>query len=65
MGFIIYSQISISKQQQAIQDQVIQQKTLIDGIVQSANTYTTKADLQALFKKIPTTSMPFNPIWPV
>jgi hypothetical protein len=45
MGFIIYNQINISKQQTAIQNQVIQQKTLIDGLVQSANTYTTKADL--------------------
>jgi hypothetical protein len=45
MGVIIYNQVNISKQQQAIQDQVIQQKALVDGLVQSANSYTTKADL--------------------
>lgn len=45
MGVIIYNQINISKQQQAIQDQVIQQKALVDGLVQSANSYTTKQDL--------------------
>jgi hypothetical protein len=45
MGLIIYNQFNISKQQQAIQDQVIQQKTLVDGLVQSANKYTTKDDL--------------------
>ena len=45
MGFIIFNQVNISKQQQAIQDQVIQQKTLVDGLVQSANQYTTKDDL--------------------
>jgi hypothetical protein len=45
LGFIIYNQIDIAKQQQAIQNQVLQQKTLIDGLVQSSNTYTTKSDL--------------------
>ena len=50
MGFIIYNQINLSKQQQAIQDQIIQQKTLVDGIVQSSNQYTTKADLDAFIQ---------------
>jgi hypothetical protein len=45
LGFIIYNQVNISKQQTAIQQQVIAQKTLIDGIVASSNTYTTKTDL--------------------
>jgi hypothetical protein len=45
LGVIIYNQINLSKQQTAIQQQVLQQKTLVDGLVQSANTYTTKDDL--------------------
>jgi hypothetical protein len=45
LGFIIYNQSQISKQQSAIQGQVIAQKTLIDGLVASSNTYTTKTDL--------------------
>lgn len=45
MAFIIYNQINNAKQQAAIQQQLIQQKTLVDGLVQSANQYTTKDDL--------------------
>src|SRR5713226_5052977 len=45
MGVIIYNQVNISKQQQAIQQQVVQQRALVDGLVQSANSYTTKKDL--------------------
>jgi hypothetical protein len=45
LGFMIYSQINNAKQQAAIQQQIIQQKTLVDGLVQSANQYTTKSDL--------------------
>lgn len=45
MSLIIYNQSTMAKQQQAIQEQVIQQKTLIDGLVQSSNQYVGKNDL--------------------
>jgi hypothetical protein len=51
MGLIIYNQNNIAKQQQAIQEQVIQQKTLIDGLVQSSNQYTTKDDLNKFIQQ--------------
>jgi len=51
LTFIIYNQVNISKQQAAIQQQVIQQKALVDGLVQSANQYTTKSDLQAFIQQ--------------
>jgi hypothetical protein len=51
MGLIIYNQIHISQQQQAIQEQVIQQRALVDGLVQSANQYTTKEDLNKFIQQ--------------
>ena len=51
LSFIIYNQINLSKQQTAIQQQVLQQKTLVDGLVQSANTYTTKNDLNSFIQQ--------------
>jgi len=51
LGFVIYNQINISKQQQAIQTQVLEQRALVDGLVQSANQYTTKADLNAFIQQ--------------
>jgi hypothetical protein len=51
LGLIIYNQINISKQQTAIQQQVIQQKTLVDGLVQSSNRYTTTADLNSFIQQ--------------
>jgi hypothetical protein len=51
LSFVIYNQASSAKQQAAIQQQLIQQKTLVDGLVQSANQYTTKSDLQAFIQQ--------------
>jgi len=45
LGFVIYNQTKIAEQQAAIQQQVIQQRALVDGLVQSSNQYTTKDDL--------------------
>ena len=46
LSFVIYNQVNNAKQQAAIQQQLIQQKALVDGLVQSSNQYTTKTDLQ-------------------
>ena len=43
--------MNIAKQQDAISHQVLEQKTLIDGIVQSANQYTTKDDLNKFIQQ--------------
>ena len=51
LTFIIYNQVNNAKQQAAIQQQLIQQKALVDGLVQSANQYTTKADLDAFIQQ--------------
>src|ERR1700687_1824980 len=51
LTFIIYNQINISKQQQAIQQQVLQQVALVNGLVQSANQYTTKEDLNKFIQQ--------------
>jgi hypothetical protein len=50
LTFIIYNQVNNAKQQAAIQQNLIQQKTLVDGLVQSANQYTTKSDLDKFIK---------------
>lgn len=51
LSFVIYNQVNNAKQQAAIQQQLIQQKALVDGLVQSSNQYTTKADLDAFIQK--------------
>jgi hypothetical protein len=45
LSVVIYNQVNNAKQQAAIQQQLLQQKTLVDGLVQSSNQYTTKDDL--------------------
>lgn len=45
LAFIIYTQIQNGKRQAAIEAQMVEQKTLMDGIVRSQTQYTTKADM--------------------
>jgi hypothetical protein len=45
LSFLIYKDLDNAKQLSALQQQNIQQKALIDGLVQSSNQYTTKDDL--------------------
>lgn len=51
LGFVIYNQINIAKQQTAIQAQILEQKALVDGLVQSANQYVSKSDLNAFIQQ--------------
>jgi|ERR1035437_1298539 hypothetical protein len=46
LSFIIYKQNEISTRQTAIENQVVAQKELMDGIVRSSNTYATSADIE-------------------
>jgi hypothetical protein len=50
LSFIVYKQIEISKRQQAIETNVVAQKTLVDNIVRSSNEYATKKDIDAFIK---------------
>jgi hypothetical protein len=50
LGFIVYRQEQIIKQQTAIQSQIIEQKALVDGIVRSQNQYATKEDIATFAK---------------
>jgi hypothetical protein len=50
LGFIIYKQVEISNRQLAIESQVVAQKNLVDGIVRSQSTWTTKDDLDKFIK---------------
>src|SRR6266403_1026210 len=50
LGFIVYKQIEISTRQQAIEEQVVKQKELVDGIVRSQNEYATKKDIEQFAK---------------
>jgi len=45
LSFIVYKEIENSAMQKAIQDQVVAQKQLVDGIVRSQSTWATKDDL--------------------
>jgi len=49
-GFIIYNQIQLKAQQDAIQSQLVEQKKLVDGIVRSQNQYATKEDIDKFAK---------------
>lgn len=48
--FIIYSQQKIKSQQEALNNQMVAQQQLVDGIVRSSNQYTTKDDLAQFAK---------------
>lgn len=47
IGFIVYNEHQLKVQQNAIQQQVVAQQQLADGITRSMSTWTTKSDLQA------------------
>jgi hypothetical protein len=51
VGFIIYQQIEMRKMQTAINESVIAQKQLVDGIVRSQATYASKDDLNNFAKQ--------------
>ena len=51
MCFIVYNQISIKNQQNAMQNQLIEQKELTDGIMRSQNSVVTKDDLVKMIKE--------------
>lgn len=50
LGFIIYKQMEIAKRQEAIEQNVIAQKQLVDGIVRSQNTWATRDDVEKAIK---------------
>ncbi len=50
LGFIIYKQFEISSRQEAIEKSNVEQKQLLDGIVRSQNSYTTRDDLEKFIK---------------
>jgi hypothetical protein len=50
LGFIIYTQIRISSRQDAIEQNVIAQKQLVDGIVRSQATWATRDDVEKYIK---------------
>lgn len=50
LGFIVYKQFEISARQQAIETSVVAQKQLVDGIVRSQSTWSTKSDVDKLIK---------------
>lgn len=50
LGFIIYKQIEISKRQDAIEQNVVAQKQLVDGIVRSQATWATRDDVEKFIK---------------
>lgn len=51
LGFVVYQQFELSKKQQAIDTQMIQQKELADNIMRSQNSYATKDDIATLIKQ--------------
>lgn len=50
LGFIIYKQIEISKRQDAIEQNVVAQKQLVDGIVRSQASWATRDDVEKFIK---------------
>lgn len=50
LSFIVYKQIEMSQRQQAIEEKVVKQKELLDGIVRSQSEYTTKKDMEQFIK---------------
>lgn len=48
LSTIVYQQIQINKQQNAIQTSIIEQKQLIDGIVRAQSTWATKDDVKSV-----------------
>lgn len=50
LGFIIYKQVEISKRQDAIEQNVVASKQLVDGIVRSQANWATKEDMETFIK---------------
>lgn len=50
LGFIIYFQVEMSKRQQAIEQNIVAQKQLVDGIVRSQASWATRDDVEKLIK---------------
>lgn len=50
LSFIIYKQIDISRRQEAIEQNVVLQKQLVDGIVRSQASWATREDVESLIK---------------
>ena len=50
LSFIVYKEVESSKRQQAIEESIVKQKDLIDGITRSMSEYTTKKDLEQFIK---------------
>jgi len=50
LGFIIYTQIQISKRQESIEQNVVAQKLLVDGIVRSQANWATRDDVEKSIK---------------
>ena len=50
LAFVVYNQMQLSRQQTAIQTQLVEQRQLVDGIVRSQNQYATKADVEKFAK---------------
>jgi hypothetical protein len=50
LGFIVYQQHEISAKQAAIESQIVEQKQLVDGIVRSQSTWTTREDMDKFIK---------------
>lgn len=50
LAFVIYNQIQLRHQQDAIQTQLVEQKQLVDGIMRSQNQYATKEDIDKFAK---------------
>lgn len=50
LAFVIYNQIQLRHQQDAIQTQLVEQKQLVDGIMRSQSQYATKDDIDKFAK---------------
>jgi hypothetical protein len=50
LSFIIYKQIDMSRRQEAIEQNVVLQKQLVDGIVRSQASWATREDVEGLIK---------------
>jgi len=50
LAFVIYNQIQLKHQQDAIQTQLVEQKQLVDGIMRSQSQYATKEDIDKFAK---------------
>lgn len=50
LSVIVYQQVQISHRQQAIEEQVVAQKQLVDNIMRSQSTYATKDDINSFVK---------------